>query len=118
MNVYIFDADGNCIARHENPHFPDISELIERECGIGGAADYAISELAIDIRHARLVNGELADVPPPPRSLDYRERRFLEYPPLGDQLDALWHAMRTGTLPMVAGFYDRIAAVKAANPKE
>ena len=39
------------------------------------------------------------------------------YPALGDQLDALWHAMDQGLLPKVVAFYDPIAAVKAAYPK-
>jgi len=43
---------------------------------------------------------------------DYRKNRELEYPPLGDQLDALFHA---GAFPedMAA----KLAAVKAAHPK-
>lgn len=45
-----------------------------------------------------------------------RQRRAA-YPPIGDQLDALWHAMGAGVLPKVQPWYDAIAAVKAAHPK-
>ena len=34
------------------------------------------------------------------------------------KLDALWHAMDEGTIPMAAAFYDPIKAVKALYPKE
>ena len=44
---------------------------------------------------------------------DYRARRAAEYPPIAEQLDALWHAMQAGVLPMVPAFYEPIAAVKA-----
>lgn len=49
--------------------------------------------------------------------LSYRDRRARDYPPLGEQLDALWHAMAAGLLAPVPGFYDPIAAVKARHPK-
>ena len=39
------------------------------------------------------------------------------YPPIGDQLDTLWHAMDDGLLPKIPGFYDRIKSVKDAYPK-
>jgi hypothetical protein len=46
-----------------------------------------------------------------------RARRASEYPSVGAQLDALWHAMDAGELPMIAAFYEPIAAVKARYPK-
>lgn len=64
----------------------------------------------------RIEAGEFVAVPEP--APDYRQRRQWHYPPLTDQIDALWHAMNDGLLPQVPGFYDQIAAVKAANPKE
>lgn len=48
---------------------------------------------------------------------DVRQARRHSYPPVEDQLDALWHAMGKGQLPKVPEFYDAIAAVKAAHPK-
>ena len=43
---------------------------------------------------------------------DYRQIRAKEYPPMQEQLDALWHAMDAGILPMVPAFYDPIKTVK------
>lgn len=47
----------------------------------------------------------------------YLGNRIRNYPPIGNQLDALYHAMDTGVLPKVAGFYDAIKAVKQQYPK-
>lgn len=47
----------------------------------------------------------------------YAERRNVFYPAIGDQLDALWHAMDDGRLPRIPEFYDPIAAVKQEYPK-
>lgn len=46
------------------------------------------------------------------------EARKAAYPTVEAQLDALWHAMDKGVLPKVEGFYDKIAAVKIAIPKQ
>lgn len=43
---------------------------------------------------------------------DYRKLRQQAYPPLADQLDALWHGMDSGALPKVEPFYSQIKAVK------
>jgi hypothetical protein len=46
------------------------------------------------------------------------EHRYLrEYPAIGEQLDALWHAMDRGDLPKVPEFYDPIKEVKDRHPK-
>ena len=51
----------------------------------------------------------------------YVEKRSAEYPPIGDQLDMLWHAVDTGdwTAAKVktTEFYTALKAVKDANPK-
>lgn len=47
----------------------------------------------------------------------HKLRRAAEYPPLEDQLDALWHAMDEGLLPKIQPLYDDIAAIKARYPK-
>lgn len=49
---------------------------------------------------------------------DYRLRRSVEYPALADQLDALWHAMDAGVLPVVEPFYSSLKAVKDKYPKD
>ncbi|MBB2918112.1 hypothetical protein [Cupriavidus alkaliphilus] len=48
---------------------------------------------------------------------DHAPRRKGEYPPIEEQLDALWHAMDRGELPKVNGFYDRIKEIKDRHPK-
>ena len=53
---------------------------------------------------------EAADVPPAPT---YQENRVKEYPPIGDQLDALYHA---GVFP--AAMTASIKAIKDKYPKE
>jgi hypothetical protein len=45
-------------------------------------------------------------------------QRLRQYPPLGDQLDMLWHAIDNGTLNKTSDFYTAIKAVKDAHPKE
>ena len=48
---------------------------------------------------------------------DYRKLRQQDYPAIGEQLDALWHAMDQGTMPKAEPFYSDIKAVKDAHPK-
>lgn len=50
-------------------------------------------------------------------SKDYARKRVLGYPPIGDQLDMLWHAMDNGTLPKYEPFYNAIKSVKDQFPK-
>lgn len=49
---------------------------------------------------------------------EYVTNRRAEYPTMGDQLDALWHAMAAGVLPQVEPFYSSIAQVKNKYPKD
>jgi hypothetical protein len=86
--------------------------------GRNGAASYLVSDHPHDINVATNVDGRLQITPLTLRVMDYRERRYLAYPAIGDQLDALYHAMARGELPMIRDYYDPIAAVKATNPKE
>lgn len=46
------------------------------------------------------------------RLYGYIQKRKADYPSIGDQLDALWHAMDKGILPKVDGFYEEIKQVK------
>lgn len=48
----------------------------------------------------------------------YHANRIRNYPPIGQQLDALYHAMDTGVIPKVPAFYDPLKAVKEQFPKE
>ena len=47
----------------------------------------------------------------------YVHDRVLEYPPIADQLDALWHAMNQGLMPKIEPMYSSILAVKQKHPK-
>ena len=47
----------------------------------------------------------------------YSVERLESYPPIGDQFDALWHAMDRGDLPKIPEFYDPIKQVKDKHPK-
>jgi len=49
---------------------------------------------------------------------EHKDQRRLKYPYIGDQLDALWHAMERGDLPKVPEFYDPIEQVKLMHPKD
>ena len=66
----------------------------------------------------RIDHGRVVDMLPRLAPTSYAKERALTYPPIGAQLDALWHAMNSGDLPKIDAFYDPIAAVKAAHPKE
>lgn len=47
----------------------------------------------------------------------YIKKRLKEYPPIGDQLDMLWHAMDAGKLPKDNDFYMTLKAIKDKYPK-
>ena len=53
--------------------------------------------------------------PEPTKPVDYLRKQ--DYPPVGDQLDMLWHAMDNGTLTKVPEFYNAIKEVKNRHPK-
>lgn len=112
--LYLFDDAGGCIARLQGVHADMAAEVARRN----GAAAYVLGDTLHPMDHVRLVGGAMCVATPEPRVQSYSERRYLSYPPISEQLDALWHAMDSGTLPRVPAFYDPIAAVKAANPKE
>lgn len=61
-------------------------------------------------KHMRVVDGVLEEIPPTPPT--YAESRVMEYPSIGDQLDALFHA---GVFP--AEMAAQIQAVKDKYPK-
>lgn len=49
---------------------------------------------------------------------DYRKLRKQAYPAIGDQLDALWHAMDENEIQRIEPFYSMIKEVKDKYPKE
>jgi len=50
-------------------------------------------------------------------SIAYKEKRLVEYPVIGDQLDMLWHAIDDGTLDKTSTFYTSLKATKDKYPK-
>ena len=47
----------------------------------------------------------------------YKNRRSEQYPPLGEQLDKLFHDIENGTLDANGEFFTTLKAVKDSNPK-
>ena len=52
------------------------------------------------------------EVAPIKEAASIRQSRRDEYMPIGDQLDALWHAMDDGTLPKIEPIYSAHKVVK------
>ena len=95
----------------ENYKLINNSEYIIRNDGANIPADPANSDYVVYLEWVEEGNTpEAADVPPAPT---YQENRVKEYPPIGDQLDALYHA---GVFP--TAMTASIKAVKDKYPKE
>ncbi len=47
----------------------------------------------------------------------YKQLRKVSYPDVGQQLDALWHAMDTGVIPKIEPMYSDVKAIKEQYPK-
>ena len=64
------------------------------------------------------VEMEVPTAPPLPVDPPYFIKRMNEYPPLGDQLDMLWHMMNQEIIPgKNSEWYNTIAAIKDKYPK-
>ena len=50
--------------------------------------------------------------------LNYVDKRVIDYPRIGDQMDMLWHAIDEETLDKTSDFYITLKAVKDKHPKE
>lgn len=111
--LYLFKGSDDCAMLISLDNKSDVDEIAARN----NATAYATSDERHPLSWAKLTGGILVFQEPPPRTLDYREQRAMAYPSMMDQLDAIWQAMDAGLLPKVTGFYDKIAAVKLANPK-
>lgn len=66
-----------------------------------------------DVDGKRYVDGHWVRGSSEPEYIGKRKKAY----PVGDLLDALWHAMDDGTLPKVPGFYDRVKDIKDRIPK-
>ena len=58
------------------------------------------------------------EVAPIKEAASIRQARRDEYMPIGDQLDALWHAMDDGRLPQIEPIYSAHKAVKEKHKKK
>lgn len=111
LNYFVIDAIGKVLKRgicHES--------TIQSQAGEGQAVIVGECPPNHDID---MVTGEfVARESPQPAEPTYREKRAENYPPIVDQLDALWHAMDDGLIPKAPAFFDAIAAVKQQYPKQ
>lgn len=115
MFAYFFGADNRCLARRtvESEDNDFCSEVARRD----GAANYCFSTEDVPVSDAIFSGGRVLNSPPPPATPTYDQARFAEYPPLGEQLDMLWHAMDAGDSPKIEPFYSTIKAIKDRHPK-
>lgn len=95
----VITATGEC---------PDGMEARQKLEGTEVFVGEAFMHDSIDVATGALLSG----VKPAPSYLELRR-----YPPVAQQLDALWHAMNTGEIPIATAFYEGIKAIKDANPK-
>lgn len=58
------------------------------------------------------------EMEPVKEAASIRQARRDEYMPIGDQLDALWHAMDDGRLPQIEPIYSTHKAVKEKHKKK
>lgn len=108
MNFYIYSAKTGHVLR--TGHCPqDMLHLQAQEGELLGEGEAGFTD-AVDLPTGMLMKGAN-----PPAPLDYRQRRVAAYPSFGDQLDALWKFVATGTPP--AELLARIQAVKDEHPK-
>jgi hypothetical protein len=112
MFVYFFDQNDNAVRMYSGKQ-----EDFQAMCNEYGLAYYLIGQQEYDLREAKNVNGEVVRVPFVP-VLTYQQKRVMEYPPLGDQMDMIWHSMDNGVTPKIEPFYSSIKAVKDKYPKE
>ena len=110
--VYFFDSDGKATRMYSGK--PEDYEAMRQEYG---SAYYLTSDKEIPLRFAKNVDGSVVYVPAT-AELTYQQKRQLEYPALGDQLDMIWHSMDDGITPKIEPFYSTIGAVKTKYPKE
>lgn len=106
-----FDAAGNITATGQ---CPDDTPEMPGTMQVFIPAGVTVSPFSHSI-----VGGVLVDVPSmTPTSPDVADLRREAYPPVREQLDALWHGMEAGLLPKVPAFFEPIAAVKTRLPKD
>lgn len=88
------------------PHYKDTDNKLHW-------LDDAAHEYLLPAGSMQITDEEAESLRPQPPALTYRELRAAEYPPIGDQLDALWKG-GVAAEEMLA----TVMAVKAKYPKE
>jgi hypothetical protein len=111
MRYVVINADGFILRRGNCPE-----NALASQAGVGEVSFWDIHDDTDDTKH-RYVNAERVAYTPPVVQLPIAAQRAIAMPLVGDQLDALWHAMDDKVLPMVPAFYDPIKAVKDSLPK-
>ena len=106
MKFALYTADGAIVALGE---CPDGMEAEQARIRPGTAVWIGAAEMhdRIDVATRTLIKGE-------PPALTYRQKR--RYPPIAEQLDALWRAMDAGEIPMAKEFHQMIKETKEAHP--
>lgn len=112
MNYIVYSEDGRILRTGNCP-----DDHLELQAGEGETAIEDTYGDTYDSKH-RIIDGGRVEFTPIERVKGYGELRALAYPPITDQLDAIWHGMNDGLIPKIPNFYDPIAAVKSSNPKE
>jgi hypothetical protein len=110
--VYFFDQNNNAVRMYVGK-----PENYQAMCDEYGLAYYLVGQQEIPLIEAKNIDGQVVRVPFIP-VLDYRQKRAMEYPALGDQMDMIWHSMDNGVTPKIEPFYSAIKAVKDKYPKE
>ena len=108
------------MARYAIVESGTVTNIIEWD-GSAPNPDSSKSILADDKAHVGgTYDGTNFSAPTPPADTrTYAEKRADEYPPIGDQLDMLWHAIDDNSTlkTRYADFHTAIKTVKDANPK-
>jgi len=115
--IPILDRDGLPVIRDGvalvNTITRNIFETIPAPTPIVVGNAWVIEASSIDQLTKVYIDAAIAVQQPP----TYKIERRNEYPSIGDQLDALWHAMDEGIIPHVEPMYSAIKSVKDTHPK-
>lgn len=117
--------DGYVSAVTQQPHSVT-ADLMRQQMGGGDIEVVLISEqransimqalLECDVKidsKGNIVEQRKRDV-----GVSYREQRSSSYPPIGDQLDAIWKAILGGDMSEAEDMLSKIQSVKSTYPKE
>jgi len=124
MNYYYhYDKEGNIIQHGTyNGNVEDVRPPENINLGFGDGSD-----CLVDMNTKQLIQ-----IPPKPGANykfdkdifewccvdNYSLLRKKEYPPITEQLDMLYHAMKNGDIPIAQAWVDKIDEVKNKYPKE